>query len=88
MEKKFFFILFLAESRKKIILQTNQKISDSTDVNIRSKDQSKVLRETKSIPKVIYELEQFRSEVISLEKKTTVCILIFPYSFLVFINWQ
>jgi len=35
---------------------------------------NKILKETKIIPRVVYEIEQFHKEILSLDKKTGVSI--------------
>lgn len=37
---------------------------------------NKILKETKIIPRVVFEIEQFHNEVLSLDKKTGVSIYI------------
>lgn len=57
------FILYLEESQKREVTSPKKKKVDSSALK------NKVLKETKLIPKLVYEIEQFSKFVMRLSKK-------------------
>lgn len=53
-------------------MQENQEAKPKTDSHVQ---RNKILKETKIIPRVVYEIEQFCKEILLLDKKTGVSIL-------------
>lgn len=69
----FLLLLLIQES------QSKDKKRLKTDTNIQK---NHILRETKLIPRVVYEIEQFSKEVLLLAKKTGVkCKIIFTETY-------